>query len=189
MALKSWAISPDFIKAQQETSDVTLCLSPFKTLSVALVLTIGAAFAASADEPSPAAIDSARTIIAAWGMTRSFDVVVPQMLEQLERSVTTTRPELKDNLHAVLVSLKPEFAKTEETFIASAAQALAKRLSEQELKEVATFFQTPTGKKYVEAEPAAISEIVILVQSWREKLSVDVLARAHQEMKKKGTDF
>jgi uncharacterized protein len=168
---------------------VTICPSPFKMLSLALVLAIGGAFGASADEASPAALDSARTIIAAWGMTRSFDVVVPQMLEQLERSVSTTRPELKDALHAALLTIKPEFLKTEDAFITSASQALAKHLSEQELKEVATFFQTATGKKYIEAEPAAISEIVILVQNWREKLSVDVLARAHQEMKKKGVDF
>jgi hypothetical protein len=163
--------------------------SPFKRLSFALLFTIGGAVAAYADAPTPAAIDSARTIISAWGMPKSFDMVVPQMLDQLERDVGKTRPELKDSLHATLAALKPEFAKSEQDFITSAAQTLAAMMTEQELKDTATFFLTPSGKKYIETEPAAITQIVTAVQNWRQQLSVDVLKRAREEMKKKGADF
>jgi hypothetical protein len=176
------------LSAQQEISEVAFRF-PLKTLSAALLFTIAGSFSAYADDPTPAALESARTIIAAWGMTRSFDVVVPQMMELLERNVGATRPELKVSLHATLAALTPEFAKTEVDFINSAAQVLTRRMSEQELKDTAAFFQTPSGKKYIESEPAAISEIVGLVQAWREKLSNDILARAHEEMKKKGADF
>ena len=163
--------------------------SHLKTLSFALLFTIGGAFGAYADEPTPAAIDSARTIIAAWGMTKSFDQVVPQMAEQLERDVVKTRPELKDSLHATMAVLKPEFAKSEQDFVTTTALALAKMMTEQELKDTATFFQTPSGKKYIETEPAAITQIVTLVQNWRQQLSIDVMKRAREEMKKKGADF
>jgi uncharacterized protein len=163
--------------------------SPLKTLSFALLFTVGGAFAAYADDPTPAALDSARTIIAAWGMTKSFDLVIPQMFDQLERDVVRTRPELKDSLHATVTALKPEFAKSEQDFINSSALSLAKMMTEQELKDTATFFQTPSGKKYIETEPAAITQIVTLVQNWRQQLSVDVMKRTREEMKKKGADF
>ena len=163
--------------------------SPLKTLSFALLFTIGGAFAAYADDPKPAALDSARTIIAAWGMTKSFDLVVPQMFDQLEHEVTRTRPELKDSLRATLIALKPEFDKSEQDFINSSALAVAKMMTEQELKDTAAFFQTPSGKKYIETEPAAITQIVTLVQTWRQQLSVDVMKRAREEMKKNGADF
>jgi uncharacterized protein len=160
-----------------------------KTLSCALLFTIGGAFNAYADDPTPAALDAARTIVTAWGMTKSFDLVIPQMLDQLEHDVIKTRPELKDSLRATLIALKPEFDKSEQDFISTTAQALAKMMTEQELKDTATFFQTPSGKKYIETEPAAITQIVALVQHWREQLSVDVLKRTREEMKKKGADF
>jgi hypothetical protein len=163
--------------------------SHLKSLSFALLFTIGGAFSAYADEPTPAALDSARTIITAWGMVKSFDVVVPQMMDQLEHDVVKTRPELKDSLHATLTALKPEFAKSEQDFITASAQTLAKLMTEQELKDTATFFLTPSGKKYIETEPAAITQIVTGVQNWRGQLSVDVLKRAREEMKKKGADF
>ena len=163
--------------------------SPFKTLfAAALLVTLGAA-AARADEPTPAALDSARAVITASGMMRSFDLIVPQMLLELERNVTTTRPELKDSLHATLAALKPEFDKSEQEVVDGAARILAKHMSAQELKDTATFFDSPSGKKYVETQPIAFNEIIGVVQTWRERLSTDVLARARAEMKKKGVDF
>ena len=138
---------------------------------------------------TPAALEAARSVIVASGMTRSFDLIIPQMFGELERNVLATRPELKDNLHAVLLALVPEFAKSEQEVVAGAAQALAKHMSEQELKDTAAFFNSASGKKYVQSEPLAYNDIVGIVQSWRQKLSVDVLARAREEMKKKGVEF
>lgn len=164
-------------------------MSPFKTLFAAALLVALGAVAAKAEEPTPAAIESARAIIMASGMTRSFDLVVPQMLGELERNVTATRPELKDSLHATLVALEPEFSKTEQEVVDGAAQILAKYMNEQELKDTAAFFASASGKKYVEAQPLAFNEIIGVVQTWRQRLSTDVLARARAEMKKKGLDF
>lgn len=170
---------------------MTVPLPPFKSLLVAALLVMGGAFAAQADDPMPsqAALQSARTVILASGMGRSFDVVVPQMFGELERTITQTRPEIKDSLHATLLALVPEFNKSELDVINGASIVLAKRMSEQELKDTADFFNSPSGKKYVAAEPAAFTEIVALVQNWRDKLSTDVLTRAREEMKKKGVDF
>jgi hypothetical protein len=168
---------------------VTVRPSPLKIWLAALFLAALAPSGAYADEPTPAALESARAVIAASGMTRSFDVVVPQMFGELERNVTATRPELKESLHATLLALLPEFTKTEQDVVNGAARALARNMSAQELKDTANFFASPSGKKYVEAQPLALNEIVGLVQEWRLRLSTEVLARAREEMKKKGVDF
>jgi len=147
--------------------------------------------AASADDaptaaPTPAAIEIAKGIITTSGMTHSFDLVIPEIFGSLERNVLTTRPELKDPLHAVLVSLVPEFVKTEQQVVDAAGLALAKRLTEQELKDTAAFFNSPSGKKYIAAQPQTLNEIFAAINDWRQKLSVDVLTRAREELKKKG---
>lgn len=162
---------------------------PSKIVFAALLFAALGAAGAYADEPTPAALESARAIIAASGMTRSFDLVVPQMFGELERNVTATRPELKDSLHATLVALAPEFAKTEQDVVDGAARVLAKHMNEQELKDTANFFASPSGKKYVEAQPVAFNEIMGVVQDWRQRLSTGILARVREEMKKKGVDF
>jgi uncharacterized protein len=166
---------------------VTVQPRRFKTLVIAALATI-AGSAAYADDapPSPAAIETAKSIISGSGMTRSFDLVVPEIFGQLERNVLATRPELKDPLHTVLLALVPEFVKTEQEVVDGAALALAKHMSEQELKDTAAFFSSPSGKKYVAAEPLAFNDIIGLINNWRQKLSVDVLTRTREELKKKG---
>jgi hypothetical protein len=168
---------------------VTARRFPTKPLFFALLVAALGPARAYADEPTPAAIESARIIITASGMTRSFDMVIPQMFGELERSVTATRPELKDSLHDTLVGLVPEFTRTEQGVVDGAARALAQHMTEQELKDTANFFVSPSGKKYVEAQPVVFSEIIGIAQQWRQRLSTDVLTRARAEMKKKGADF
>jgi hypothetical protein len=168
---------------------VTAYLSPIKTAFAAALMLAAGSVSAFADAPTPAALDAARVIIVASGLARSFDVVVPQAFGELERSVVTTRPELKDSLHATLMAIEPEFVKGEMTLIDNAAMVLAKHMTEQELKDTAAFFQSASGKKYVESQPASFGEIMSLAQAWSGRLSTEVLTRAREEMKKKGLDF
>lgn len=168
---------------------MTAYSSPIKTAFAAALMLAAASAGAYADAPTPAALDAARIIIVASGLSRSFDIVVPQAFGELERSVVTTRPELKDSLHATLLAIEPEFIKGEQDLLDNAAVVLTRRMTEQELKDTAAFFQSASGKKYVDSQAQAFGEIMGLARAWSGKLSTEVLARAREEMKKKGQDF
>ena len=49
--------------------------------------------------------------------------------------------------------------------------------------------RSPTGKKYVAAEPAFIDELQSAGSAWRQKLADQLVTRVREEMKKKGVDF
>lgn len=158
----------------------------------ALALLALASAGARADDPPPpsaAAIDYANKIFVDIGMKPTLDQVVPGLLGQLEHNITATRPELKDPLHQALLTIEPEFVKTEEPVLANSAKALASRMSEQELKDTAAFFEGPSGKKFLEVQPAVLGDVGQIARAWREKLSTDILTRAREEMKKKGYSF
>ena len=142
-----------------------------------------------ADEPSPAALESANKLIADLGLKQSLDVVVPLLFGEFEKNVVATRPELKDPLHQVLVSLVPEFGKGEAGVLSDVAHVMASKLTESELKEVLAFYESPTGKKFVAAEPAFVDELQVAGSNWRQKLADDLLPRVREELKKKGVDF
>ena len=163
--------------------------SKIKASLGALVVLAFASVGASAQEPSPAAVSYASQIVADTGIKPSLDHIVAGMLGELEHNITATRPELRDALHATLLAIEPEFLKTEQGVMAAAARFLAKRMTEQELKETAAFFASATGKKYLEAQPAAMNDLAETARAWREQLSTDILARAREEMKKKGYSF
>ena len=139
--------------------------------------------------PSPAALAAADAILADMGVKRTIAVVVPGMLTELERNVTTTRPEIKDQLRDTLHAIQPEFDKSAQEMYAKATALMVTMLPEKDLADVAAFFTSSAGKKYLAAEPQFMQRFGALVEPWREQMSTDIVTRARQEMKKKGIDF
>jgi hypothetical protein len=139
--------------------------------------------------PSPAALTAADTILNTIGLKQSIAIVVPGMMQELETNVTRTRPEIRDSLRATLKAIQPEFDQTARQIYIQAESLLAAQMSEQEITQVAAFFESPAGKKYVQVTPIFLQNLGDVTGAWREKLSTDILERARAEMKKKGVDF
>jgi uncharacterized protein len=139
--------------------------------------------------PSPAAIAAADKILGDIGLKQSIAIVVPGMMMELETNVTRTRPEIKDSLRATLKAIQPDFDQTAKQTYSEAAALLASQMSEKDITDVAAFFDSPAGKKYLEVTPVFLQKLSDITGAWREKLSTDILVRARQEMKKKGVDF
>ena len=160
-----------------------------RILSGALLALTALGCIVRADEPTPAAMDTATKIIADLGLKQSLDIIVPLMFGEFEKNVLATRPELKDPLHAALVSLAPEFSKGESSVLADVAHVMATKLTEAELKQVLAFYETPTGKKFIEAEPTFVSELQTSGRNWRQGISNLLVTRVREELKKKGVEF
>ena len=157
--------------------------------SAILLASLAFAVPACAQAPTEAQLVLARQIVLQSGMNRSFSPIVPQLMNQLWARLTTTRPEIMADLKVVLEGLQDEFTKQESQIVESSARIFAVRMSEAELRDVAAFFNTPSGKKYVEAQPVILDDIVAAIDAWRQGLSSSMLDRVRVEMKKKGHDI
>ncbi len=122
-------------------------------------------------------------------MARSFDIAVPQFLDQIATRLTQTRPDLIKDLNVVLEQIKPEFDKRTATVIDQAARSYAQRFTEDELKQISGFFKSAAGAKYVETQPLVFNDVFVAMQAWQKQLSTDMMARVREEMKKKGHDI
>ncbi|MCI0734933.1 MAG: DUF2059 domain-containing protein [Beijerinckiaceae bacterium] len=139
--------------------------------------------------PSPSHLAAAKALVVVSGISRSFSIIIPQFLDQIGSSLTQTRPELRSDLNIVLTQLKPEFDKQVDEMVGIAAQIYVKLMSEHELKAAVTFFEGPAGRRYVESQPAFLTEVVTAMQGWQGKISTDLMARVRAEMKKKGHEL
>ena len=137
----------------------------------------------------PAQLAAARDVVISSGMARSFEPMVPQLEEQIPLVVTRTRPELAKDLTGVLAGLQPEFAKKTDEMIDIAAKIYARGMSEDELKTTAAFFNSPAGKKYVDAQPLMLDQLVVAMQAWTQETSSYMMKRVQVEMEKKGDKF
>jgi uncharacterized protein len=145
--------------------------------------------AATTTGPTPQQISLARDVVLYSGIARSFETVVPQYFDQIGANLTRTRPEIVQDLKSVMTSLKPEFDKRVDEMIDNAARIYAARLTEQQLKDAATFFKSPAGVAYVQAQPALMNDLFPAMQAWQKQMSEDMVTRIRAEMKKKGHDI
>ena len=111
------------------------------------------------------------------------------MMQELETNVTTTHPEIRDSLRQTLTAIKPEFDKSAQLTYEKVEALLALALSEKEIVEIATFFDSPTGKKYLALQPVFFQQLQEMLGPWQQSLSTDIVTKAREEMKKKGVDF
>jgi hypothetical protein len=167
-------------------------LSRIAVTTVALVMLAGPGLAQQASSPAPAPSASqlavAREVALGSGMTRSFDSITDQMLEQMSQ-MNVTRPEIKQDLDQVIQALRPEMDQQKQVMVNAAARIFATRMSEAELKDVANFFKSPSGLKYVQAQPVILDDIVKEMATWTQNVSEYILIRARAEMKKRGHEL
>jgi hypothetical protein len=141
--------------------------------------------AQQAPEPSPSHLAAAREVALGSGIARSYDAIIAPTLEQLQR-MNVTRPEIKQDLDKVVELLKPEMELQKQQMLNATARIYTKYMTEPELKEVAAFFRSPAGLKYVSTQPPVLDDIVAEMANWSQNLSEYVLIRARAEMAKLG---
>jgi hypothetical protein len=140
-------------------------------------------------EPTAAHVEAARQLILATGISRSFQIIIPEFMDQIGVTLTQTRPELTGDLTVVLGNLKPEFDKQADEMIDLSARIYAHLLSEQDIRAILAFFKSDAGNKYVNAQPFFLNQLVAGMQAWQQKISVNMMTRVREEMKKKGHDL
>ena len=145
-------------------------------------------FGAFAEE-TPAQLAAAREVMISSGMAKSFAQIVPGIMEQLAVNVVRTRPELQKDLKEVLLGAVGDFKQVQEDLVSLSARLLSRDLNEKELTEIAGFFNSPTGQKYVATQPKILDALGPYIRDYTIKLSTDVTTRVRAEMKKRGHDM
>ena len=95
-------------------------------------------------------------------------------------------PNLSKDLNEISAKLKAELNPRLEELNVEMARIYATRFTEAELKEIMTFYGSPTGKKVLIEQPQAAELSLKFAQDWSIKLSDEVVAKMRDELKKRG---
>ena len=84
---------------------------------------------------------------------------------------------------------RKQFAPRVAELVDAAAHFYASHFTEQELRDLLTFYQSPLGQKALTEEPKVLDQSMTYAGSWAENLSDDVIKAMRVEMKKRGHDM
>ena len=110
-----------------------------------MLATIGPA--ANAQQPSAAAMSTAKELIAVAGATSLFSPLIAGVVEQAKVLYLQQDPSLAKDLNEISAQLRTELQSRFSELNDEVARLYATNFSEQELKEILTFYKTSSRKK------------------------------------------
>ncbi|HBF28086.1 DUF2059 domain-containing protein [Rhizobium sp.] len=130
--------------------------------------------AARAQNVTDAQIDVARSAITALGVTNVFDNILPNLAARLKAQLFQSYPNLEEQINSTVdkqaIALAPRRGDLEK----EAAIVYAKAFTQDELKQIATFFNSPAGKKLINDQPVANRELGKAADIWASGIARDL---------------
>jgi hypothetical protein len=142
--------------------------------------------AAHAQQPSAAAMSTAREIVSVTGSAALFNPLIAGVVEQAKLLLLQQNPNLAPVLNEVADKLRTDLAPRFDELVDEMARQYATHFTEQELKDLLAFNKSPLGKKVLAEQPTVVDSSLKFAQTWSNTLSDEVIAKMRAELKKRG---
>ncbi|WOH84640.1 DUF2059 domain-containing protein [Bradyrhizobium sp. BEA-2-5] len=140
-------------------------------------------------QSTPAAIGYAKEILTMKNVSVMYAGAVPGIIEKTKTGLLQQYLNYQKDLNEVALVIAKNLAGSEKEIGEGMAQIYASEFTEQELKDLVTFYKSPLGKKLLTSEPKAINDSLRYMQEWAQQFGVIVNAQFKAEMKKRGKDI
>ena len=138
---------------------------------------------------TPAALAAAKEILAMKNASAMYASAVPNLVEQTKNTLLTSNLNLQKDLNEVAVIVAKTLAGREKEIGDGMAQVYANEFTEQELKDLVTFYKSPLGQKLLASEPRAIQFSMSYMNQWAQAFAETINGQFRAEMKKRGKDI
>ncbi len=145
-----------------------------------------AASAAPLKQGSPAALAAAKEILTLKNASAMYASAVPNLVEQTKNVLLQNNLNYQKDLNEVAVIVAQKLAGREKEIGDGMANIYTNEFSEQELKDLVTFYKSPLGQKLLSAEPRAIQFSMSYMNGWAQNFAETINGEFRAEMRKRG---
>jgi len=157
--------------------------------AIAVLLAAASPAALAQQQPSAASMLVAKQLIQVSGATTLFSPLISGVVEQAKILYLQQNPGLAKDLGEIAPKIREQLQPRFNELTDEVARLYATRFTEQELKAILAFYQSPTGKKMLAIQPQLVDDSMKFAQDWARKLSDQVVDTMRTELKKKGHDL
>ena len=135
---------------------------------------------------SPAAIAAAKEILAMKNAGVMYQNAVPNIVQQTKETLMQSNLNYQKDLNEVALIVAQSLAGREKEIGEGMAKIYANEFTEQELKDLVTFYKSPLGAKLLASEPRAIQLSMSYMNQWAQQFAEIVNGEFRAEMRKRG---
>jgi hypothetical protein len=135
---------------------------------------------------SPAAITAAKDLLTVKNIAQVYASAVPNIVQRTKDSFLASNLNYQKDLNEVALVVAQSLAGREKEIGEQMARIYASDFTEQELKDLTTFYKTPLGQKLLAQEPKTVQASMAFMSQWAQSFSETVANEFRSEMKKRG---
>jgi uncharacterized protein len=158
-------------------------------LALGLALTGISAQAQSPAPPTAAAMAAAREILALKNVSNMYAVAVPSIVQRTKDALLQTNLNYQKDLEEVSLIVARSLAGREKEIGEGMARIYATDFTEQELRDLVTFYKTALGQKLLTQEPKTVQASVAYMNQWGQNFAEIVNGQFRAEMRKRGKEI
>ena len=140
-------------------------------------------------QASPAAMAAATEILTMKNASAMYANAVPNIVQQTKDALLRSNLNYQKDLNEVAVIVAQSLAGREKEIGEGMAKVYANEFTEQELKDLVTFYKSPLGQKLLSAEPRAIQFSMSYMSQWAQNFAETVNGQFRAEMRKRGKEI
>jgi hypothetical protein len=138
---------------------------------------------------SPAAIAAAKEILTMKNASAMYANAVPNLVQQTKNVLMQSNLNYQKDLNEVAEIVAKNLAGREKEIGDGMAQVYANEFTEQELKDLVTFYKSTLGQKLLASEPRAIQFSMSYMNQWAQQFAETINGQFRAEMKKRGKEI
>jgi hypothetical protein len=138
----------------------------------------------AAQEIAQSHLDAARVAIKALNATDQFDRILPTAAETLRQELLKKDPNLSEQINTIITDQTIALAGRRSDLESEAARVYARVFSEEELKAISAFYDTPAGQKLMKEAPILVRELVKAANIWQDGIARDLAQNVGAELAK-----
>ncbi|SEN88641.1 DUF2059 domain-containing protein [Bradyrhizobium sp. OK095] len=141
---------------------------------------------ASAQTPSPEAMNAARKLVVTLKIADQYRAQLPQLLLKLRPVVAQDRPEIERDYDAMTAPGAEIYAPYLASMTDQIAALYAQSFTVDELRQIDTFYGGPAGRKFLEKSDALAQAAAQIGQDVSQKAADELKQRLIEALRQKG---
>lgn len=143
---------------------------------------VSVALPAFAQDISETHLKAARDAVTAIQATTMYDNILPQAAFALKQELIQQNPDKQEVISKTVDEEVLKLAARRADLEREAAQVYAKAMSETDLRNIADFYNSETGKKLLETAPIVTREVIKAADIWQRGIARDLAQAVGEKM-------
>jgi hypothetical protein len=157
--------------------------------ALALSLALGAAAPALAQEIAPEQLALARKYVDLTDKAGIYEAVLAQTAAQTSKLLSQQSPEITDKIDEAIVKVLDLYKGKKDDLFNQFARVYATTFTQDELQQIVTFYESPTGKKLADSSFQINAGIRRVMQVYTYNFGSEFVSKVRADLKAQGYKF